>query len=188
MTKATHTGTCQCCGNRQKLPNGVLSKHGYTVDYGWFNGVCYGAGELPFEQSKDLIEDFIVKAEERAVELNEKADAYEADTSPVCMHNKYIRKGYGGSYQWIEDEVLFETKEFPDGGKYNVYYWKSGERPHPNNYVTHARVNNLEEAIKESRGAYANHLRKIAKQAIAYAEWQKERIKDWKPTELKEIK
>ena len=37
------------------LPGGVLSKHGYTVQWGFFSGVCNGAGHLPFEQSKDAI-------------------------------------------------------------------------------------------------------------------------------------
>ena len=32
MAKATHIGTCQCCGSQQKLPSGVLSNHGYTEE------------------------------------------------------------------------------------------------------------------------------------------------------------
>lgn len=55
MSKATHSGTCQCCGSHQKLPSGKLSKHGYTVENGWFNGVCMGAGHEPIEVSKSLL-------------------------------------------------------------------------------------------------------------------------------------
>ena len=55
--KATQIGTCQICGSVQKLPNGRLAKHGYTVEYGWgFNGVCNGSGRLPFEISKEYAE------------------------------------------------------------------------------------------------------------------------------------
>ena len=56
--KATQIGTCQICGSAQKLPNGRLAKHGYTVEYGWgFNGVCNGSGRLPFEISKEYAEE-----------------------------------------------------------------------------------------------------------------------------------
>jgi len=56
--KATQIGTCQICGSAQKLPNGRLAKHGYTVEYGWgFNGVCNGSGKLPFEISKEYAEE-----------------------------------------------------------------------------------------------------------------------------------
>lgn len=54
--KATHQGTCQVCGAAQKLPNDLLSLHGYTVEHSFFEGVCKGAKNLPFELNKDLIE------------------------------------------------------------------------------------------------------------------------------------
>lgn len=38
--KATHQGECQICDRVQKLPNNVLSQHGYKVEFGFFNGVC----------------------------------------------------------------------------------------------------------------------------------------------------
>lgn len=41
--KATHSGECQCCGRKQKLPKGRLSNHGYTVEWGFFSGTCFGA-------------------------------------------------------------------------------------------------------------------------------------------------
>lgn len=55
MTKnihtATHTGICQACGRRQAVHvyGGKIAKHGYTTDYGYFNGVCGGSDELPLE-------------------------------------------------------------------------------------------------------------------------------------------
>lgn len=54
--KATHSGTCQCCGRVQKLPNGRLSNHGYTVDWGFFNGTCGGSKELPLEQDRTILD------------------------------------------------------------------------------------------------------------------------------------
>lgn len=60
--KATHKGTCQFCSAVQKLPGDVLAKHGYSVDYGFFNGTCPGSGNLPYEKSSELIEASIIKA------------------------------------------------------------------------------------------------------------------------------
>lgn len=62
---ATHMGTCQCCGAQQKLPKGVLSQHGYTVDYGFFNGVCQGAGHAPFEENCDLAKRMLKSVEKQ---------------------------------------------------------------------------------------------------------------------------
>jgi hypothetical protein len=63
-TKATHYGTCQLCGSLQKLPDGVLALHGYQVDWNQFHGICHGAGQLPFEQSKDVAEAQLKRSEE----------------------------------------------------------------------------------------------------------------------------
>ena len=68
--KATQIGTCQICGSAQKLPNGRLAKHGYTVEYGWgFNGVCNGSGKLPFEISKEYAEETLSCAKTRLENL-----------------------------------------------------------------------------------------------------------------------
>jgi hypothetical protein len=51
----THRGTCQACGAVQAvMVKGLLAKHGYTVEWGFFNGVCAGADRLPLEVNKDL--------------------------------------------------------------------------------------------------------------------------------------
>lgn len=45
-------GTCQCCGRVQAvLPTGKMTKHGYTVKNGGFNGICYGEDYPPMEKS-----------------------------------------------------------------------------------------------------------------------------------------
>jgi len=54
MKKATHTGTCQVCGREQALPGGMLAKHGYTVDDGYFRGTCPGSTYAPLEQHRGL--------------------------------------------------------------------------------------------------------------------------------------
>lgn len=54
MAKATHNGTCQACGRVQAVKaNGKLAKHGYTVDWGYFNGTCGGSDKAPLEVSHE---------------------------------------------------------------------------------------------------------------------------------------
>jgi len=54
----THKGTCQICGCEHAVNNatGVLAKHGYTVAYGFFSGICKGAAEEPLENSRELLD------------------------------------------------------------------------------------------------------------------------------------
>ena len=55
--QATHQGTCQICGRIHKVNNvtGLVATHGYTVDYGYFNGACSGSSKLPLEVSCDAL-------------------------------------------------------------------------------------------------------------------------------------
>jgi hypothetical protein len=58
MTKTTHThrGTCQSCGSVQASANSnsLIAKHGYTVNWGYFNGTCQGSGHRPAEHDVTL--------------------------------------------------------------------------------------------------------------------------------------
>lgn len=50
MTKTQLRGICQCCGRQQAvLASGNMSKHGYTVEQGWFSGVCRGQNHQPLQ-------------------------------------------------------------------------------------------------------------------------------------------
>ena len=83
MTKATHEGTCQICGSAQKLPSGVLSKHGYTVHWGFFSGVCQGQGHAPFEKSTAAIEGVIMSVKASLFHAKERRQARLANTETV---------------------------------------------------------------------------------------------------------
>jgi hypothetical protein len=73
-TLHTHTGTCQACGRQQAVGNdtGRIAKHGYTVDWGYFNGVCHGAGKQPAEVDVTYTRRLIVECG-RDAELNDRA-------------------------------------------------------------------------------------------------------------------
>ncbi len=59
--KATHKGHCQVCKSEQKLPGGVIARHGYKHPEGShsFVGTCQGSGHPPIEVSRDRIEEVI---------------------------------------------------------------------------------------------------------------------------------
>lgn len=48
-----NTGTCSCCGMNVKLKAGKIVQHGFTIKYGWQQGVCFGRGYDPIEVSSE---------------------------------------------------------------------------------------------------------------------------------------
>jgi len=48
-----NTGTCSCCSMNVKLKDGKIVSHGFTIRYGWQQGVCFGRGYAPFEVSPE---------------------------------------------------------------------------------------------------------------------------------------
>jgi hypothetical protein len=100
--KATHYGTCQICNSLQKAPGGFLAKHGYDVQYGFFNGICRGSHELPYEVSNELLV---------AVLANIKVSiaSYVEEPAPKRTTPGKFTSGYGRakaerSAQWVADE------------------------------------------------------------------------------------
>lgn len=112
--KATHQGTCQVCGRLQMLPAGVLAKHGYTTQWGFFSGVCQGAGHLPFEQDISLIEGMITWAKDTAARHIDTATALEVPTegnvatcSVFVGHReapKQVRYGFS-EHPWVTGTI-----------------------------------------------------------------------------------
>jgi len=66
--KATHNGTCQICGNEQAVnaKSGKISKHGYTVEWGYFEGTCPGSGELPLQKGEAAARDMMLHLDNQA--------------------------------------------------------------------------------------------------------------------------
>lgn len=74
MTKkqATHFGICQVCGSRQAYTDGKrIAKHGYTVDYGFFNGTCQGSDHLALEEDHAVADEIINFLQGKIGRLNE---------------------------------------------------------------------------------------------------------------------
>lgn len=107
MTKATHYGECQICGSRQLLPGGTLAKHGYTVAWGFFSGVCSGSGHLPFETSKGQIEG-AVKSMESSIATVEadiaELENIDSETNGKTTAWKHVYHARG--YVWEQVKVI----------------------------------------------------------------------------------
>jgi len=197
MAKATHTGTCQCCGATQKLPNGDLSKHGYTLENGWFNGTCLGAGSMPFEQGKGLIEKFIEMAKQSIIDNTAKCEEIESTCTGLTWRRSYrtdseARKTYEPSgYYWEQAEIIAIEREDRD---WTNYLW--ADKAGSDNIRTQREADagndiygkSIEDIRREFNASYAKQFRKQIAEAEQYIIWQKGRIKNWKPAELTLIK
>jgi hypothetical protein len=176
---ATHKGTCQACGNTQKLPNGRLSNHGYTKEFGFFNGTCMGAKQLPFEQSCDLIKDFIESAKNRIEELNSQIETLKNSKSTSVEIRTFIDRKLG--YMWIPATVDFENKvvKFVCNNKEKIKLiceiaW-SQDISSEDKAI--AAINNVK------IGSIVSQIKKIEQ----YIGWQENRVKNWQAKSLETV-
>lgn len=191
MTKATHKGTCQICGNLQKLPGGYLSIHGYTVTWGFFNGVCNGTGNLPFEVSKDMIDRAIANAIEQRDGLMKQSAEWKAgkqlEGNLAWGYVYHKGSGFGRNripsrHTWEHVELACEVRQY-ESGTYLSFSKKA------KNETSWEKIYSTAESIDAMRMRmnieYAErHLDKMVAELNRYIKWQEGRIKDWKPTDL----
>lgn len=62
-------GNCPCCGKEQAVTKGGMSKHGYTVDNGWFQGICSGEGRKPMQVERTVTEQIVADVRAQLEEL-----------------------------------------------------------------------------------------------------------------------
>lgn len=89
-------GECQICGSIQKLPSGNLALHGYEVaKYGFFNGICPGSRNLPYEKSCDLVKQSIIDMKKRITDTkNEISKLMVVPKEPFAIVRYKEPKGY----------------------------------------------------------------------------------------------
>jgi len=165
MAKATHYGICQACGAEQKLPNGTLSNHGYTVSWGFFEGVCPGSKKLPFELSCALVEQFINNAKRTIETFREEIVQYQENTSTKTMYLN-IRRWHKAEV--VDGKVLFLDKSVP-ASRLCLY----GTDEQITKKLDEKRIKWLERQIKAVE---------------EYIQWQEDRIANWEEKELTPIK
>ncbi len=184
-SKATHRGTCQACGAVQKLPDGVLSTHGYTVRWSFFNGICRGTGHKPYEQSTDVIETFIAFAETQQSDLEvfkQRVLAEPVAGTVTAWVNVYRsgKRGVPSHYTWLELPIVFTLREGSGG-----FRWHNTQYEHPGT----SRLERLDVYGVHS-GDPLDYIRALAvKRATAvdaeidkikrYIVWQQGRVTSW---------
>lgn len=103
--KATHKGTCQACGRLHKLPGTRLSTHGYTVNWGYFNGTCNGTGRQPLELDRSYLDMTVKLLRNHAEDLDE-AEPKTVAVGPAQSH-RYSGKGRNCKSLYEGGEVAF---------------------------------------------------------------------------------
>lgn len=194
MAKATHQGTCQICGSLQKLPKGKLSLHGYNVTYGFFNGICRGARELPFEQSCDLIKDAIERAKTALADVQEDQRTLRTkpETPKAWVHHYVGFQGKGrSSYRWMQVEITMTEKPFSDGkGSYKVFTYEAESTKRPGEMETKKvceyrhDLNDANDAALDLNKKRADWLEHQVSSLTRYIGWQQDRVNTWRPAEL----
>lgn len=183
--KATHDGHCQLCGRLQRLPDGVLALHGYTVQWGFFSGQCPGSKHLPYEQSKDLIDGCIAgqlaaieRAQANAAALRDPAKT----TGETCWVNEYVTSRRGQSvYQWREVAITKTPWTSDDGTVYHSYrYTKQDGKLEKLNYVPFEIKDDLHAVVlwaNEKRAAQV--FDREVQERKNYVAWLRQRAADW---------
>lgn len=190
--KATHDGFCQICGSRQKLPSGKMAKHGYTVDWGFFAGVCPGSDHLPFQQEKVLAEKQVAHVDEMidGIRKHIKSLQTKALKDNLVWKNVYAKDVRGkGSYQWeqVELRLTFKTYDagtFGVGGYWTGEYRRVGQKEEQKwqRYEMYGVSDNKTEAqlrIELNEG-FIEHLELQITRYLNYIEWQRKRCAEWK--------
>jgi len=175
MSKHTHRGTCQVCGAQQAVDNktGMLAKHGYTVEHGFFEGECPGSHNLPLEHDHTMTDNIID-------DLTRQADRIENEIAAGITTIPYRYKERGG---YGAEKVVMVTRDtlesvFADLGKvvHNVdYQWQNGVELHEwrlNKQVTFLRdhCNMMSGLIEKRHGADLYPVERIERQSKDFAD------------------
>lgn len=188
---ATHQGHCQACGSVQMLPKGVLAKHGYTTEWGVFNGTCAGSGYRPFEQATDFIAKVIESQRLAALSYRNHAAEVRASTNTETMTVRvYVRPEYRrqreSGYQWVEAKI--EAVPFEAVPNITTPYWKVTAKATVNGreqtFVVERHTSDVDRTLRHLRENWALHLDAQADGREKYVEWQKARLTNWQEQPL----
>lgn len=115
MTKSTKIqlrGNCPCCGRDQAvLASGRMSKHGYTVEQGWFQGVCSGDSHAPMQKDRVVTDRIIAQVRADVVKLLQQAADLEAGKiHPLTCKVSHMRNAepvpFKEAPEWAQREAV----------------------------------------------------------------------------------
>lgn len=178
--KATRTGICQWCNRRQMLPGGRLADHGYTIRHGYQQGVCRGAGHLPYEQSCALIVESIKWATANTTRLRDLGAALRAVTtgracSMQVYHPNLSSRSRGAVYLWVDGTI--------EGDGFDAAF-VHGSPARPMRERLHKGCKPGEVLAIILRQERADAFDRHADSDEEYAKAQQIRVDAWKPAEL----
>tara|TARA_R110002072_G_C7796032_1_gene521283 strand:+ start:33 stop:875 length:843 start_codon:yes stop_codon:yes gene_type:complete len=124
-TTHTHKGHCQACGRLHAVDNETnkLAQHGYTVDWGFFNGVCNGADHLPIQIDKSLAEKTIVNATKyvaKKTDLLNNIDSWLPSKVSAIYHK--VDGVWGLTTRRYSTFGQYDPKNFADEENYKMTY------------------------------------------------------------------
>lgn len=174
-------GNCQICGREQKAHEHAIAKHGYTLRNGWQQGACYGSGGKPFQVSCDLIEGAIASAHAYIERTNK--EIAELFVSPVSAEGKNTiifrqatRNGeltYPMGVTVRQGEKKIEAVD--NQGVVRVSWgFSSG-------------VQTVEAGQRNLADKWISLLQRTIVEAESSIRYMEERLKGWKPTELRPV-
>lgn len=116
MNKIQYRGHCQVCGNLQAV-NGVMSKHGYKVNNGWFTGICSGRSYAPIEVDCSATKQTIEAIEADIVEMGKQIEAVESGkTVPAEIETNRIH--------YVNGKRACIMKSWSDASELDKREWK----------------------------------------------------------------
>ena len=177
MKKAIDAGHCQACGRIQKLPNGRLSLHGYKV-YGYFSGICRGAGYLPYEQSTDQIARYVEEAKEgREKLISRQADVRCLSSSDLTWVNHWRGDWKNSGHVWVEVKVERIIHYAGEAGEYSSYAYQFDGKTHKIQASVH--YDTLEQCCAYLNERFALSFDREISSLADYIKWQGKRISEW---------
>ena len=103
-------GNCQCCGREQAVVGGLMSKHGYTVAHGWFQGVCSGNHHQPMQFSRVETDRIVSEIRAEIPKLLAKADQYESGAiEPEFVTKRVLDVELR---KWVDVKIAFVDATF----------------------------------------------------------------------------
>lgn len=174
-------GNCQICGREQKAHEHAIAKHGYTLRNGWQQGACYGSGGKPFQVSCDLIEGAIASAHAYIERTNREID--ELFASPVSTEGKntiiFRQATRNGELAYPMDVTVRQGEKkieaVDNQGVVRVSWgFSSG-------------VQTVEAGQRNLADKWINLLQRTIVEAESSIRYMEERLKGWKPTELRPV-
>jgi hypothetical protein len=105
-------GNCQCCGRDQAvLRAGTMAKHGYTVEQGWFNGVCTGHSYAPMQNDRSVTDRIIAQVRAEVKTLEQRVEGLESGklvplTAKLGSGRAAVEVEFKDAPVWAQKECL----------------------------------------------------------------------------------